>query len=451
MRRLHKKKNRGIHFLIGLVVVLFGVSVGGILFLYKKNITVTFTGADYKASNEPLDNPYCGWFHTYSYRLRDEFVMFDQSAFDLTLQSDNNTRLCQIKFDLGAFSQSAISDEGMAQIEEILSYWSQTDKQMILNFCYEQEPKDEATVYLHMEQLAPVINQYSAHIFEVQGIFPDKNATETPLWTEQNLIDFSKYLASLTDKTLFLTAQNPYQYGLITKGSGVLTRELAYTAALPARFGIFDPGISTLASEADTKKLQQICDYVPSGGIIGDDQAMQDLKTAISVLQQRHVSYLSADQPADCIENWKNETYRLDEIFTGVTGYDYMTTHLGYRYHIAAVKTKFNTWKDKKLSIQLTVDNQGFSGAYHQFDTSILLKNTDTEELITLPVNQDNRLWKPGESVKITKKVAMNKLEKGNYKVYFLMMDAATGEKIHLGNNLKMTSNGYVLGTIKIE
>ena len=451
MSRLHKKKNRGMHFLIGLVLALFGLSLGGMLFLYKKNITLTFAKADYKLSNEALNNPYCGWYHTYSYQPSDEFVMFDQGAFDLALEADNNTRLCQVKFDLSAFSQNGISDGGLDQIDKILSYWSATDKQIILNFCYEEAPKDAATVYLHMEQLAPLINKYAANIFEVQGIFLEGAASESSLWSEENLIDFTKYLASLTDKKLFLTVQNPFQYGVVTEGSIMLTKELAYTGSLPSRLGIFDEGISTLASEADTKQLQQICDFVPSGGVIGADEKMQDLATAILVLQQRHISYLSADAPQPCIEQWKNETYRLDDVFSGITGYDYMTTHLGYRFCISDAKARFNTWKDKKVSIQITLNNQGFSNAYHPFDTSILLKNTETDELITLPVNQDSRFWNPGESVKITKKIDIKKLEKGSYKVYFLMMDSDTGESIRLGNDLKQTSNGYLLGTIKVE
>lgn len=444
MSRGRKAKNKGVGFLLGLIILLVLLSVCGVVFLNKKNIRVTFQPAKIQLSNEELDNPYCGWYHTYKYQMTEAY-RFEQEKFDEEQKADNNTRLVQMQFDLGNYLGGALPQQVLDELDKTLMAWSETDKKWLLCFSYETKPQDMSVVYLHMEQLTSLLEKYKMNIFMVQGFFEDGG------FLEQDLVDYTSYLAALTDKEIFLSVENPYQYQLVTGNIPDMTQKMRDTESLSARLGIFDGAISKVSSEADNQRMAQICQYVPSGGIMGTDESLMEFSTAIETLKQRNVSFLSSDTPQGWLEKWKNETYREEDVFSGVTCYDYISAHLGYRYVLLDTDVSFDPWKEEKLCIKLEMENQGFSSCYHLFDTAILLKNTKTEEWMTFPLNQDNRTWKPQESVEIAKKIEINGLEKGEYKVFLLMMDSDSGEVIRLGNTMTMTSNGYLLGSMTIQ
>lgn len=445
MKRVHRVKIKGAGFLLGLIILLVLLSVCGIWFLNKKNIRVSFQPAKIQLSNEELVNPYCGWYHTYTYTMTDSYL-FEYEKFEEKQKEENNTRLVQLQFDLENFSTGEIPKQVLEELDTTLKAWAETDKKWLLRFFYEAQPQDMSVVYLHMEQLAPVIDEYKANIYMVQGSFEGGQH-----FLKQDLVDYTSYLAALTDKDIYLSVENPYQYQLVTGNVSDLTQERMDSESLSGRLGIFDSAITQETSEADKQRMAQICQYVPSGGKIGMDESLMIFSSGIETLKQRGVSFLSADTPEEWIKKWKNETYRGEDVFSGVTCYDYVSTHLGYRYVLLNTDISFDPWKEDKLCVRLDIENQGFSVGYHLFDSSILLKNTKTEEVITLPLNQDNRTWKPEETVEITKKTDIKKLEKGEYKVFFLMMDSDTGEVIRLGNAMALTSNGYLLGTMTIQ
>ena len=57
-----------------------------------------------------------------------------------------------------------------------------------------------------------------------------------------------------------------------------------------------------------------------------------------------HVSYLNKDYDPDVInKKWKTSLYSgSDLLYHGMTGYDYISCHLGYRYVLTA--SRFFTW-----------------------------------------------------------------------------------------------------------
>ena len=173
--RKNKEKAPRSALLCGLIFIFNSAQCHRHCFLLRRNVTATFTPVDYAESNETLANPYTGWYHTYEYEISDE-TSFDPSTVDYALVLDNSTRLCLVRINLKNYAAGAISDHGLADIRAILSTWAATDKQMILRFCYDttgdnsiSEPSDLTTVYRHMEQVSDIINDYAAHIYQLQG------------------------------------------------------------------------------------------------------------------------------------------------------------------------------------------------------------------------------------------------------------------------------------------
>ena len=447
----NRTKKKGLRFLILLVVALCVASVAGLWFLGQKNIAISFQPESYQLSNEQLNNPYCGWYHTYEYQITGE-TPFDVKSVETAAQSDNNTRLCGIIMDLGAYPTGGLPDEAICQIEEILTAWSATDKQMLLAFYYSVTPEQMETIYLHTEQLAAIVNEHYGHIYSLQcwGTITSEQMKASDFFKGENLSELIRYQASLIDNRIFLAVESIQHYQTLTGFLALPSEDVAYTEVLPARLGICHRGVSGESSQAEKQALGQLGHYVPMGGVPAFENGTEQTDTAMEVLPEYGISYLCGDDNG-CVTAWKNEPYRGDDVFSGVTVYDYMTTHLGYRYVIKGAETSFDNWKDEDATIKLTLQNIGFSNAYRLFDTSILLKNTETEEIITLPLDEDNRRWLSGEEVSIETKLDIKNYEKGKYYIYFMMLDTRSGEVIRMGNTLPLTNNGYQLGVLEIQ
>lgn len=453
------KKHRGIRFLFLLILILAAISIGGILILQRRHLTLSFTPADYSESNEALANPYIGWYHTYEYEISED-ISFDPSSLDYALALDKSTRLCLVRIDLKNYAAGAISDHGLADIRSILSAWAATDKQMILRFCYDttgdnaiSEPSDLTTVYRHMEQVSDIINDYAAHIYQLQGVFvgaQGESIASTNL-TDASLADLADYYASLTDKSLYLGLHDAGQYLQAIGQTSVPPTLFTSEKTLFYRLGLFNDNLTPAITDTAAASTAEIASFAPCGGSVAADSSLADAATAIQTLCASRISYLNADEAEAVLASWKTQTYNASDAYRGLTLYDYMTTHLGYRYVLRDVEISFNTWKDETGSLALTIENVGFSAAYMPYDVRLLLRNQDTEEMITLTPDTDNRSWGPAETMTLEQSLALRDYDKGTYHLYLLLQDPSTGEIIKLGNTMSLTSNGYLIGSLEIR
>lgn len=325
-----KKKHRGLRFLCGLILFLIALSVIGTVFLLRRNVTATFTPVDYAESNETLANPYTGWYHTYEYEISDE-TSFDPSTVDYALVLDNSTRLCLVRINLKNYAAGAISDHGLADIRAILSTWAATDKQMILRFCYDttgdnsiSEPSDLTTVYRHMEQVSDIINDYAAHIYQLQGIFvgAQGETLSSPSLTDATLADLTDYYASLTDKSLYLGLHDAGQYLQAIGQTSVPPTLFTSDKTLFYRLGLFNDSLTSALSNAEAEATSTIASFAPCGGSVAADPSLADAATAIQMLQARHISYLNAEQTESTLTSWKSQTYTSSDAYNGLTLYD---------------------------------------------------------------------------------------------------------------------------------
>lgn len=456
----NKKKNRLLHFSLGLIIFLSVISIAGILIIKSRNIQVSYTPSNLKLSNESLGNPYCGWFHKYYYDISEDYV-FDSSSVDFALAFDNMTSLCLLDINLGKYADTGLSEHAISEIRAVLSAWSASDKQLILRFDYGdsdngnfREPGEISTVYLHMEQLAPIIKEYMPNIYVIQGALTgdDGDSTQSAYSSSENISDLTYYFGSLLNFASYMSVVDSSLYKSVNKIGSVpagLTADNPLRAqnlySMPYRLGIFNHDISPLTDEKIINDIQSISTWAPVGGIAGKDNSMHDVYNAISALSDWHVSYLSADESAATIDSWKNTTYHGDDIFDGVTGYDYMTSHLGYRYVINSSDLTFNPMKDDVGKITIEVENTGFASTFKSFETSLVLKNTDTEELIKIPLDTDTSTWYPNHPISLTSVLDIRSYTRGNFNIYLLLIDPATGQTIKLGNDIPLTSEGYMI------
>ncbi len=447
--------------------------------LYLRCYTITFLPETYTADNSHLDNPYRGWYRIFGYMLSDtEAAASEAAASDC---GDYTYEIALLEINLCNYASSEISSAGLAQLDVIFSKWQDAGKQLIVRFLYdwdgnarETEPEDISIIKRHMEQAGELVNQYKDCIYLLQGIFVGNygEMNNSDYMDEKSMITLMEHLASVIDSSIYLSVRTPAQWRTICQSYEPLTAADAFSGTLAARIGLFNDGILASATDLGTYGdtslslaedysdqgaredeihfQNTLCRYVPNGGEVVLDNVYNDFPNAIGDLNDMHVSYLNSGYDETVLEKWKAAVYEGDDCFYGCSGYDYIGEHLGYRYAFLLTDCSFDTLRDDTATMQLTIENSGFSGSYRTFSPQLTVICDDTGETYTISVDTDSRYWSGGETVTLSIPLNIRTWQEGNYSIYFSLTDPATGKQISFANTLPLTDDGYLIAALEI-
>jgi len=480
MNKKEKKQFKPIVFYIifGCILILLALAQ---YLIYNKYFQVTLQQSDLTETTDELHNPDRGWYQLYGYMLSDD-TNFTASSILENMSSDTNTRLALIEINLKNYRSGSISSYGINQLDHILSAWATSNKKLIVRFLYDwdglaltSEPNNINIIKEHMSQVATIINNHTSSIHILQGIFVGNcgEMNNTNFSSEESTISLMNQLAKVTDPSIFLSVRTPTQWRLIASSFVPLTKIDAHSNSLASRIGLFNDGMlgsgndlgtygSTSLSNATkyTDKgtraeeiafQNQLCRYVPNGGEVVLDNPYNDLTSAISDLSAMHVSYLNNLYDANVLNKWKATKYNGTDVFNGHSGYDYISSHLGYRYVLRSAKLAFQTFSTQYAKLSVEIENVGFANAYEQFPVTIQLKNTSTNEVISLPVDTDTRGWLSSEQTVLELPLDIRSYGIGEYEIYLSMTASDTGTSILFANDKYVDSLGYLLGDLSIK
>ncbi len=476
-----KRKLLRILSIIFILIFIFAAIVGVLFYqLYLRCYIVTLEPNTFTASSENLSNPYCGWYEVYAYTLSDSDRDFSETA--ASNCDDYPYELALLEINLCNFASSEISATGLAQLEQIFAAWQNSKKQLIVRFLYDwsgnarmTEPKDISIIECHMSQTAELVNQYKDNIYLLQGIFIGNYAemNNSNYMDEESMIRLTKHLASVIDSSIYLSVRTPAQWRTICQSYEPLDSNDAFSGSLASRLGLFNDGMlgsgSDLSTYGDTSLSlaetysdkgtredeinfqNNLCLYVPNGGEVVNNNSYNDLSNAIADLKAMHVSYLNSMYDEEVLEKWKSTVYEGDDCFNGCSGYDYIENHLGYRYTFMDANCSFNTLSDDSATLELTIENSGFSGSYHTFTPTLTAINQETGEIYTISVDTDTRYWFGNETVTLSIPLDIRNWSEGNYTLYFSLTNPTDGEQITFANTLDLTEYGYQISALSIE
>lgn len=438
---------------------------------------------DYKSSILPesareLDNPYIGWYQPYNYYLTDE------SPYDTSLISEQEygPGLVMLEFNLQHFSDVPVNDAGLRQLEDILAAWHSRGRQLIVRFVYdwdgnalEQEPKSLSLILDHMSQTAEVINRHSDCIHILQGIFVGSwgEMHSSNYMGENDMLTLIRHLASVTDPGIFLAVRTPEQWRTIVQSAAPLSEDNAFDGSLPARLSLFNDGMmgseTDLGTYADpsfplpqsdyAKRFRQeellfqkeLCLSVPNGGEVVIDNPYNDFSSAIQNLSLTHVSYLNNAYDETVLSKWKESACMAGNPYAGMSGYDYITRHLGYRYVLRSSEITYTQPDSETASLALTLENVGFSGSYRNFTVSLTLDCTETGHKYVLPIQTDTRFWNPESDISLEASFEIQQLAAGTYEIYLGISDPLSGFPVLLANEGADAEKGCHVGTLTIR
>ena len=273
--------------------------------------------------------------------------------------------------DIGAYKNKPLDSPAIQLITQILDFFQQNEKDLILRFVYDcegsgllHEPALFSLIEEHIQQLTPVLCAYTKTVFVLQGMFLGS-------WGEMH---GSKFLTPMYLKKLgerMKAAAGVYTWLAVRKPSQ--WRVLHSTDVIHGQIGLFNDGIFGSDTDLGTFGTQSraeafwedpwcaqdelafeelLCCKVPHGGEVVWPQENPDLTDTeiLHKLRRMHITYLNCVHDLRLLDVWKQKK----SPWPNVSLYDYVGAHLGYRFCLRAVKLQK---KKRQLQMEVTVEN----------------------------------------------------------------------------------------------
>ena len=457
-------------FLVALMLLFFG----------SQSRPIAFTPEAFWESTAVLKNPYQGFYRIFGYTLSDDGQHVQTTAADSIREYD--FALVLLEINLRNYRTGPISDSALAQLDDILKAWSQSDAQILLRFLYDwdgiakaKEPESLSTILTHMDQAAEIVNRYASSIYLMQGCFIGN-------WGEmhgsyfadsQSIQTLITHLHQVIAPSIYLSVRTPAQWRTITGLYDVPAKFPAFQEHPPiaGRLGLYNDGMlgsaSDLGTYGDTPRKgisdpackgtreeelsfqNRLCQYVPNGGEVVFDTPYNVLPAAVQYLRTLHVSYLNADYDPVVLNKWSKSVWDREDAFSGCDGLTYVQAHLGYRYTARAFTLRKQGFLSPQLTFQLELENTGFGNTLKPFDGAFLLRNVQTGDTCRLPLAFDFRSLTSGQTKTLTASLPVRDLSKGTWQLFFSVTDPATGGQIALANTTLVSENGVPLGQLE--
>ena len=384
-------------------------------------------------------------------------------------------------------SNTRISTNALKQLDKILNECTRAKKQVVLRLLYDwdgqalsSEPSDLSQIKKHISQLSSTVNSYADCIYILQGALIGNNGEMNN--SNYNDINQIRQIMEELDQNIvpdiYLAVRTPAQLRGVLRTRNPLSSTNAWHGTLESRLGLFNDGMlgsvydlgtyddtplqsDSAIDEQGTRSeellfQEKLCQYVPNGGEVTVDNEYNDLDNAITDLFQMHVSYLNSEHDADVLDKWKSSVYTgntsdASDVFSGCTGYDYIDSHLGYRYVMKQSSIDFHPVFSDTATLYITVSNVGFSSAYIKFDTSLILTDQDTGKSQKIETSIDNRSIAGNDSSEFKINLDVRSLKKGTYTVSLRMKDSRTKTYIHFANKDYEDSKTVPVGTLTLK
>ena len=382
-------------------------------------------------STNVISSPYQGLYRMYRYMLNDSPCTQQQYQSDI---DSNPYTLALLEINLKTYRNTEISLFALHQCETILESWSHSHKKLIIRFLYDwdgiayySEPDHIHTIINHMTQLSPIINAYYRSIYLLQGIFIGNwgEMHHSNYMDDKSVNTLINKLHSTIHPSVYLSVRTPQQWRMVTEQQPELKK----------RLGLFNDGMLGSASDLGTytnreEELQfqnRQMQYLPNGGEVIYNPHYNSIEIAVRSLKAMHISYLNADYDSKVYNFWKHSTYNNQN------GYDYIISHLGYRYVITDCRVS-KPFLTNKIQIQCTIENNGFGNALHTHSLCIALQCNASD------LTYQSECSVPCDTKKtISVTIPINELNDHEYQVYAYINDTIhnidddTQQKVLLG------------------
>lgn len=379
----------------------------------RSNSLITFEKLFGKESTDYDGNPSKGWYGLYP------FVISEEPDFDnLVWSLADGDVIALVRIDIGrrqpgVGTGSPFTDAELDRADRILTWFEKHSREVILRITYdtegkgmEHEPSIIKNVAGHMRQLGPVIAAHADNIIVHQGIFVGSwgEMHDSKFLSENAVCELYETLVSACGNKVRIAVRTPMQHRFIMK---YLTRYMG-TGNADTDTGILRPALyndAILSSEDDmctyaggrtvwADYQDEVCTYAVCGGEAIHDNPLNDYDNAVKELANMHITYLNRQYDMAVLDKWRSNN-----------GYDYIGTHLGYRFVVTDTAVGRDAEEETgsktqtgvgSIYINVRIANRGFACVYDRVRLRAEFRGKDGGCISRAEVMSDMSI-KPGD------------------------------------------------------
>lgn len=386
----------------------------------RSNSLITFEKLFGKESTDYDGNPSKGWYGLYP------FVISEEPDFDnLVWSLADGDVIALVRIDIGrrqpgVGTGSPFTDAELDRADRILTWFEKHSREVILRITYdtegkgmEHEPSLIKNVAGHMRQLGPVIAAHADNIIVHQGIFTGSwgEMHDSKFLSENAVCELYETLVSACGNKVRIAVRTPMQHRFIMKyltrymgtGNADTDTDNVYMDTDILRPALYNDAI--LSSEDDmctyaggrtvwADYQDEVCTYAVCGGEAIHDNPLNDYDNAVKELANMHITYLNRQYDMAVLDKWRSNN-----------GYDYIGTHLGYRFVVTdtAVSPDTEDTGGKtqagggSIYINVRIANRGFACVYDRVRLLAEFRGKDGGCISRAEVMSDMSQIKPGD------------------------------------------------------
>lgn len=380
----------------------------------RSNSLITFEKLFGKESTDYDGNPSKGWYGLYP------FVISEEPDFDnLVWSLAGGDVIALVRIDIGrrqpgVGTGSPFTDAELDRTDRILTWFEKHSREVILRITYdtegkgmEHEPSLIKNVAGHMRQLGPVIAAHADNIIVHQGIFVGSwgEMHDSKFLSENAVCELYETLVSACGNKVRIAVRTPMQHRFIMK---YLTRYMG-TGNADTDTDILRPALyndAILSSEDDmctyaggrtvwADYQDEVCTYAVCGGEAIHDNQLNDYDNAVKELANMHITYLNRQYDMAVLDKWRSNN-----------GYDYIGTHLGYRFVVTDTAAGRDAEEETgsktqtgvgSIYINVRIANRGFACVYDRVRLLAEFRGKDGGCISRAEVMSDMSRIKPGD------------------------------------------------------
>lgn len=415
----------------------------------------SFQKADLHESTRQLHNPSRGWYRIYIFEIDKEPDF--QPMLWCDLEGDS---LVMVILNIGAYKEKELDLQARDNIRRILQFFVSRQYEIILRITYdhegkalEREPFFFDTVKKHLRQVIPVMNEFAEHIFVYQGMLIGN-------WGEMHtsrflhpmkLKELSGILRSELDGRIFTAVRRPSCWRLlhpdnIKDNMGLFDDAIFGSENHLGTFGVHpkeNAAWDALWCKTDELAFEEeLCKKVPNGGeaLCGEQYLSNETPgSTVETLRKMHITYLNKEYDKSLLGIWKSWKWEGPGVWNGRNLYDYIESHLGYRFLVKDVELLQKSGSKEEGILDISIVNVGFANCYEEVEVLIeqIDENRNCKEWI---LDIDVRDWDSGITYHITSKIPivvsevyLSARRKRDLSSFFFANYVAKEEKVLLG------------------
>jgi hypothetical protein len=415
----------------------------------------TFELKTYSGDNSNFANPERGFYrHTETPSGTYSFL----NSTSLKTYRDQGISLILRLFYLNDFASSSIPQHYLSSMQQDFNAARAGGVKMIVRFAYTKKssaPYGDATpewVLKHIEQLKPVLQANADVIAVVQAGFigawgewyytdhfsaslGNPNAED---WNNRRALISA--LLDATPASRAVQVRTPAIKFAITQSTVALDESDAFNGSQRARLGHHndcflasesDYGTYTSNMVAEKAFLEQETRFLPMGGeTCGVSVPLSECPNAMQQMERFHWSYLNRDYHGSVLGSWEDDNC-LQEVYN----------KLGYRFRMTKASLQQNAKAGSVLKFNFSLVNDGWANPYNERRVEVVLRNSATGKILTLPVNTDPRLWPMDDTIKLNIEAGLpSNIIQGNYEVFLNFPDPDTRLKNNPAYSIRLAN-----------